>query len=68
MTNPDPQAQRADTRTALADPDFVAAWDAINSGMSEAYLTEGQVAAVTRARKLTGTPPGGLPMPIREGA
>lgn len=69
MTGPDPRIERADTRAALADPNFVAAWDAVMSGETpEHALTTEQVEAVTRARKLTGTPAPGMPMPIREGA
>jgi hypothetical protein len=68
MTGPDPRYERADTRAALADPHYVEAWDRLMSGEPESELTLEEVEAVSRARKLTGTPGAGLPMPIREGA
>ena len=60
---PDPMAVRADTREALAAPDYRDAYDLMMIG---AELHEAHVTAIERARELTGTPEPGLPQPIRE--
>ena len=64
MTQPDPRAARADTRAALSDPEYVAAFDTLMRGGSTALPPE-RVAAVHRAQTLTGTAPPGLPQPWR---
>jgi hypothetical protein len=64
MTTPDPMAQRADTRVALASPAYLDAFNAIMSGRGESLPPE-QSAAVRLVRELTGHDTGGLPMPTQ---
>lgn len=57
----DPLAQRDDTRGALSDPAYVAAFE---RAMVGDVLDADQVAAVNRARTLTGTTAPAYPMPL----
>lgn len=65
----DPMAEREDTRAALGDAVYVAAYDALMSGAPESVLTDAERAAVRHARQMVGITEGpGLPAPIRRPA
>lgn len=64
----DPAAMRDATRAALSDPEYRMAFHLRLSGRTDRDLTDAQLRAADLARRLTGTPAPGMPMPIRDGA
>jgi hypothetical protein len=65
---PDPSMVNDATRAALSDPDYRKAFHLRLSGRTDRDLTDAQLRAADLARRLTGTPAPGMPMPIREGS
>lgn len=61
-----PMGQDPQTRAALADPDYLAAWRLHLQGRALEW-SDAMCAAVTRVRELTGDPGPGLPPPVGDG-